>query len=355
MGNLIDPALIPSMFSRPKALPPRLLGVTVVSLALLVCTAAEAQKAELSGTVKVDGSSTVYPITAAAAELFSEQHPKVHVTVGISGTGGGFKKFLEEKPELRTDIQDASRPITASELERAAKLGIELIELPIAYDGIAVVVHPSNRFCDYLTVEELKRIWEPESKINNWKDVRPGFPDLPLKLYGPGMDSGTFDYFTEVIVGKPKACRADFTPSEDDNVLVKGVEGDPGALGYFGLSYYEANRGRLKLLGIDPGNGQPVKPDRETVQKLIYRPLARPLFLYVNKAALGRPEVKAFLEFYLAQAPKIVEHPRVKYIALSDKLYEMARERLAKGITGTVYQTQEAHSKSLYELYGVER
>jgi len=315
---------------------------------------ASAQDAKaLSGTIRVDGSSTVYPITAAAAELFGEQQPKVHVTVGISGTGGGFKKFLEEKAELRTDIQDASRPITATELERANKLGVEFIELAIAYDGIAVVVHPSNKFCDHLTVAELKKIWEPESKVKNWKDVRPGFPDLPLKLYGPGTDSGTFDYFTEVIVGKAKACRADFMPSEDDNVLVKGVEGDAGALGYFGFSYYEANKGRLNLLAIDNGDGQPVKPSVETVRKLTYRPLARPLFLYVNKPALSRPEVRAFVDFYLANARKIVEHPRVNYIALSDKLYAAVRARLEKGMTGTLYAAPDSHVKSLYELYGI--
>ncbi len=319
-----------------------------------VCSAALAQTgAKLTGTVKVDGSSTVYPITAAAAEMYEEKHADVHVTVGISGTGGGFKKFLEEKPELRTDIQDASRPITPKELELAKKLGVEFIEIPVAYDGIAVVVHPSNKFCDHLTVAELKKIWEPESKINNWKDVRAGFPDLPLKLYGPGTDSGTFDYFTEVINGKSKACRSDFMPSEDDNVLVKGVEGDPGSLGYFGFSYYEANKNRLKLLAIDGGDGKPLKPDSESIRKLTYRPLARPLFLYVNKAALAQPQVKSFLEFYLGNAKKIVEHPKVNYIALSDKLYEVARLRLERGVVGTVYEDESAHSKSLYDLYGV--
>ncbi len=307
----------------------------------------------LSGNVRVDGSSTVYPITAAAAELFSEPQPRVNVTVGISGTGGGFKKFLEERAELRTDIQDASRPITPTEVERAKKLGVEYIELPIAYDGLAVVVHPSNKFCDPLTIVELKKIWEPNSKINNWKDVRAGFPDLPLKLYGPGTDSGTFDYFTEVVIGKSKACRADFTPSEDDNVLVKGVEGDAGSLGYFGYSYYEANKGKLKLLAIDGGDGQPIKPDPLTIRKLTYRPLARPLFLYVNKASLARPEVRAFLDFYLGNAKKLVEHPKVNYIALSDKLYALARERLAQGIAGTVFAAPDAQTKNLYELYGV--
>jgi phosphate transport system substrate-binding protein len=325
----------------------------VVLMALGAAVVYGQKSPRLSGAVKVDGSSTVYPITAAAAEMFSESQPKVQVTVGISGTGGGFKKFLEEKPELRTDIQDASRPITAPELERAAKLGVEFIELPIAYDGIAVVVHSSNKFCDHLTIAELKKIWEPGSKIGNWKDIRDGFPSLPLKLYGPGTDSGTFDYFTEVVMGKSKACRADFTPSEDDNVLVKGVEGDAGSLGYFGFSYYEANRAKLKLLAIDNGDGQPVKPDSDSIGKLAYRPLARPLFLYVNKAALAKPEVKGFLDFYLSNAKKIVEHPKVAYVALSAKLYEFVAQRLAAGTTGTVYGGPDAHTKSLNELYSV--
>lgn len=328
-------------------------GITVVCLGLALALAGNAAE-PLSGTVRVCGSSSVFPITAAAAELFRKEQPRVEVNVGVSGTGGGFKKFLEDKPELRTDIQDASRPISAAELERAAKQDIKFIELPIAYDGIAVVVNPRNDFCDHLTVAELKKIWEPDSQIKNWKDVRPGFPDLPLKLYGPGMDSGTFDYFTEVVVGKAKSCRADFTPSEDDNVLVKGVEGDRGSLGYFGLAYYHANAKRLKLLAIDHGDGRPVQPTPETVRTLTYRPLSRPLFLYVSQTSLARPEVRAFLNFYLDNAKKIVEHPRVGYVALSDRLYAIVRERLDKGVTGTLYTTPESHSKSLYQLYGIE-
>jgi phosphate transport system substrate-binding protein len=329
-------------------------GAVTILAGLCAAVACAQNSVQLSGAVKIDGSSTVYPITAAAAEMFNEVQSKVKVTVGISGTGGGFKKFLDENAELRTDISDASRPITAAELERAKKLGVEFIELPVAYDGIAVVVHAGNRFCDHLTVAELKKIWEPGSKINNWKDVRPGFPDVPLKLYGPGMDSGTFDYFTEVINGKSKACRSDFMPSEDDNVLVKGVEGDVGSLGYFGYSYYEANKAKLKLLAIDNGDGHPLKPDAETVRKLTYRPLARPLFVYVNKQSMQRPEVRAFLAFYLGNAKRIVEHPRVNYIALSDKLYGVVRERFDKAVTGTIYNQAGDETKSLYDLYGVK-
>jgi phosphate transport system substrate-binding protein len=308
--------------------------------------------AQLSGTVKADGSSTVAPITMAAAELFQEHNPKVKVTVGISGTGGGFKKFLDERSDLRTDISDASRPIKPKEVERAKELGIEFIEVPIAIDGLAVVVHASNSFCDHLTVQELKRIWEPGSSIDNWKQVRPGFPDLPLKLYGAGTDSGTFDYFTEAIVGKERSSRPNYFASENDNALVQGVSSDPGALGYFGYSYYESNKQKLKVLGIDNGDGKPVKPELSTVRGGTYRPLARPLFLYVNKAAYQRPEVKGFIEYLLDNARTIVEHPRVNYVALPEELYAMAKKRLVEGKTGTVFKegTSDAH-KPLLELY----
>ncbi|HEY3245949.1 MAG TPA: PstS family phosphate ABC transporter substrate-binding protein [Phycisphaerae bacterium] len=302
--------------------------------------------------VKVDGSSTVAPITMAVAERFKSEQPGIDVTVGISGTGGGFKKFLDPQPDLRTAINDASRPIKASEIETAAKLGIEFIELPIGMDGLAVMVNPKNTFCDSLTVAELKRIWEPASTINNWRDVRAGFPDLPLKLYGPGTDSGTFDYFTEAIAGKEKASRSDYTASENDNTLVQGIAGDPGALGYFGFGYFEANQGKLKLLGIDSSDGHPVKPSLQTVRDGTYKPLSRPLFIYANKSAVARPEVRAFVEFYLTHAQSIVEHPKVGYVALSDELYTLARERFRAGITGSVFGGHESVGvKSLVDLY----
>lgn len=284
--------------------------------------------AQLKGHVKVDGSSTVAPATMAAAELYAGEQPRVRVTVGISGTGGGFKKFLTDRADLRTDINDASRAIKESERERAKELGIEVMEIPIAIDGLAVVVHPANQFAASLTIEELKRIWEPGSTVNNWKDVRDGFPDLPLKLFGPGTDSGTFDYFTEAVVGKSKACRSDFTGSEDDNVLVQGVAGDEGGLGYFGYSYYEANRDKLHIVAIDNGDGKPVAPNPETVRDGSYHPLSRPLFLYVNKASLRRPEVMSFLEFYLGNAKSIVEHPMVNYVALGESDYEKSLSAL---------------------------
>jgi len=274
------------------------------------------------------------------------------VTVGISGTGGGFKKFLDPNPDLRTDINDASRPIKSTEIEKAKTAGIEFIEIPIAIDGIAVVVNPDNDFCDNLTVAELKRIWEPESKISSWKDVRDGFPDVPLKLYGPGTDSGTFDYFTEVIVEKSKASRSDFTMSEDDNVLVQGVHGDKGGLGYFGFSYYEANKAKLKLLAIDNNDGHPIKPGLDVIASGDYRPLSRPLLLYVNKAAAQRPEVNAFLQFYYANARKIVEHPQVNYVGLADAVYKAAVARLNAGVTGSaIAQVEGDGPVDLAKLY----
>jgi len=302
--------------------------------------------------IKIDGSSTVAPMSAAVAELFQAEHPDIRVTVGISGTGGGFKKFLDPRADLRTDINDASRTIKPAEMQQAERLGIAFIELPIVLDGIAVVVHPHNDFCDHLTVEELKRMWEPDSEVDNWNQVRAGFPDLPLKLYGPGPDSGTFDYFTEAIVGKEKASRSDYTMSEDDNVLVQGVAGDPGGLGYFGFAYFHENRDRLKLLGIDPGNGTPVQPSLETIRGGIYRPLSRPLLLYVNAASAKRPEVAAFMAFYYENAAEIAQHPRIGYVPLPENLYPLLMERFHKGTTGSLMVDLSPEANvNLYELY----
>jgi len=315
-------------------------GIAVVAFAFSTGFASAGDT--LRGTVKLDGSSTVAPISMATAEMFMEQHPRVRVTVGISGTGGGFKKFLDEKAGLRTDISDASRTIKGKEIERAARLGIEFIEIPIGIDGIAVMVHPSNRFAKNLTVAELKRIWEPGSRITNWSQVRQGFPDLPLKLFGPGTDSGTFDYFTEAICGETKASRSDYTASESDNVLVRGIAGDPGALGYFGYSYFAANKDKLKLVGVDSGDGKPVIPSLDVIRSGAYKPLSRPLFLYVNKVAYKRPEVKVFLDFFFDNARMIVENPRVNYVALSEELYRIGRQRLKTGKVGSAMTAAEA-------------
>jgi phosphate transport system substrate-binding protein len=307
---------------------------------------------KLSGSVRLDGSSTVAPITMAAAELFIQHQPRVRVTVGISGTGGGFKKFLDEFPDLRTDINDASRFIKPSEIDRANRLGIEFIELPIGIDGIAVMVHPSNTFCDHLTVAELKRIWEPGSHITNWRQVRKGLPDLPLRLYGPGADSGTFDYFTKAIVGTEKASRSDYTASESDNVLVRGIAGDKGSLGYFGYSYYEANHDDLRLVAIDSGDGNPIAPNLDVIRCGAYKPLSRPMFLYVNKASYQRPEVKAFLQFFLDNARTIVEHPRVNYVAMSEELYRIGQHRLDIAKTGSAMAAAGDDTSDLVKVFG---
>jgi phosphate transport system substrate-binding protein len=306
-------------------------------------------------TVKLDGSSTVAPISMVAAEMFQGSHPDVRVSVGISGTGGGFKKFLDTNPTLRTDINDASRPIKPAEVETAGKVSVQYVELPIALDGIAVMANPSNTFCDHLTLAELKKIWEPDSKINNWKDVRAGFPDLALKLYGPGTDSGTFDYFTEAVVGKEKACRSDYSGNENDNVLVQGIAGDPGALGYFGFSYYEANAAKLKLLAIDNGDGKPKKPTLDDIRAGTYKPLSRPLFVYVNKESLARSEVKAFVEYYLTNVKSIVEHPKVKYVSLPDPINAAAMDRFRQQTTGSAFaNVKPGDSTNLAKLYGVK-
>lgn len=318
--------------------------------ASLVTLASFAGASAESVRVKIDGSSTVAPIMTATAEMFQEKNSGIQVTVGISGTGGGFKKFLDEKPDLRTDLSNASRPIKEAEMKRAAELGIEYIELPIALDGIAIVVHPSNTFCAHLTVAELKKIWEPGSNIVNWKDIRAGFPDLPLKLYGPGTDSGTFDYFTEAIVGKEKASRSDYTASENDNVLVQGVAGDKGSLGYFGFSYFEANEKKLKLLAVEAEGGKPIVPTLETIRMRSYTPLSRPLFLYVNRDASKRPEVRQFMDFFFDNAQKIVEHPRVKYVSLPAELYSLDRERVKQAKVGSP-MSKSAATTDLLQLY----
>ncbi len=287
-----------------------------------------------TATIRIDGSSTVFPITEAVAEEFQRAHSDVRVTVGISGTGGGFKKFTVGE----TDINDASRTIKPSEVDAAAENSIEYIELPVAYDGISVVVNPDNAFVSSLTVEELNRIWEPASEVTSWSDVRDGFPDQPIALYGPGTDSGTFDYFTETITGESGACRADFTASEDDNVLVQGVAGDPNALAFFGYAYYAENTERLKVVPIDPGDGA-VTPSDVTINNGTYRPLSRPIFIYVSTAAAERPEVQAFVRFYLENAPELVGE--VGYVPLPDRVYELALERFENKVTGSAFAGAE--------------
>ena len=287
--------------------------------------------------VMVDGSSTVYPITEAVAEDFQKIDPTVNVTVGISGTGGGFKKFCAGE----IHISDASRPIKSTEIDLCKKAGIESIELPVAFDGLAVMVNPKNTWATSLTVAELKKMWEPEAqgKVLKWSDVRAGWPATELRLYGPGADSGTFDYFTEAIVGKEDSSRGDFTASEDDNVLVQGIANDEGALGFFGLAYYEQNRDKLKLVPIDDGkadNGAgAILPSKETVEGGTYQPLSRPIFIYVSRTASDKPEVSRFVEYYLREAARLV--PQVGYITLPGNSYERALDKFMKRTTGSVF------------------
>jgi phosphate transport system substrate-binding protein len=283
--------------------------------------------------VEIDGSSTVFPVTEAVAEEFQQaKKGKIKVTVGISGTGGGFKKFCRGE----TDIQDASRPILKQEMEACKSAGVEYIELPVAFDALTVIVNPKNNWASSMTVAELKKIWEPaaQGKVTNWNQVRSSWPNVPLKLFGAGADSGTFDYFTEAITGKSKSSRGDFTASEDDNVLVQGVANDVNALGFFGYAYYAENSKKLKAVAIDNGKG-PVSPSEKTVLDGSYQPLSRPIYIYVSKKALAKPEVREFAEFYLKNAPKLVKE--VKYVPLPDKVYAVGASRLKNGKAGTAF------------------
>jgi len=284
--------------------------------------------------VKVDGSSTVFPVTEAVAEDFQKaKKGAMKVTVGISGTGGGFKKFCRGE----TDISNASRPILKSEMEDCKKLGIEYYELPVAFDALTVVVHPKNAFVKQLTVAELKKMWEPaaQGKVMKWNQVNPAWPDAPLKLFGAGADSGTFDYFTEAIVGKAKSSRGDFTASEDDNVLVQGVSRDANALGFFGFAYYVENKAKLKAVPIVNDKGKPVEPSMEAVLAGTYQPLARPIFIYVNAKSMAKPEVREFTGYYMKHGAKLSKE--VKYVPLPDKAYSNNLEHLAKRKLGTVF------------------
>ena len=281
-------------------------------------------------TIRVDGSSTVFPITEAVAEEFGKSNRGVRVTVGISGTGGGFKKFVVGE----TDISNASRPMKASEGAIARKNGIQYIELPVAYDALTVVVNPGNTWATTLTRAELKKIWEPGSKVRRWSDVRSSFPSRPIKLYGAGTDSGTFDYFTEAINGKEKASRSDYTSSEDDNTLVQGVSRDINALGYFGLAYYEENRSKLRAVAIDNGRGG-VLPSIATVNNGTYQPLARPLFIYVNKKSASKPHIAKFMRYYLMNSAKLSR--QVGYVPLPGTLSRLAMQRFNKKVTGSLF------------------
>lgn len=299
-------------------------------LAFAPLSTVEAKAEGLKGKVRLDGSSTVFPISEAVAEDFRTVEARVRVTVGVSGTGGGFKKFIHGE----TDINDASRPIKTSEVDKAIAAGIEFIELPVAFDGLSVVVNKDNDWVDYLTITELKKIWQPGSTVKTWKNVRDNWPDKKIKLYGPGTDSGTFDYFTKVVNGKEQASRPDFTASEDDNVLVQGVSGDVSSLGYFGFAYYWENKSKLKIVPIDGGTG-PKVPTKETINNGTYAPLSRPIFIYVNKASLEKPQVSSFINYYISNAGRLAEE--VGYIALPLNVYKAALKRVESRTVGSSY------------------
>ncbi len=303
-----------------------LTAATVTIAGLALAPRADAQ------VIKVDGSSTVFPITEAVAEEFQIQNRgKVRVTVGISGTGGGFKKFCRGE----TDVQDASRPILAAEMEACRAAGIKYFELPIAYDALSVVVHPQNTWLNQVTVAELKKMWEPaaQGKIKTWNQINPKWPNEPLMLFGPGSDSGTFDYFTEAVVGKAKSSRGDYTGSEDDNVLVQGVASNKGALGYFGYAYYQPNADKLKAVPVVNKAGQPIKPSLANVVNGSYEPLSRPIFIYVSEAASKKPDVRRFVNYYLKESMPLIEE--VKYVPLPKQAYDLAAKHFADGKLGT--------------------
>ncbi len=319
------------------------LGLWAAAASCLVTLAGAGTQPErnpnLRGAIKIDGSSTVYPITEAVAEEFNKVAARVNVTVGISGTGGGFKRFAMGE----TDISDASRPIKKEEHDKAVENRIEYIELPVAYDGLSIVVNPKNTWVDKLTVDEVKKIFLDGSGVRTWADVRAGWPAETIKIYSPGTDSGTFDYFKEVVAGSDKSIRSDMSVSEDDNVLVRGVTGDANAIGYFGCAYYFENKDKLRVVPIDNGKG-PVTPSATTVESGEYAPFSRPLFIYINKKSAARPEVKAFVEYYLRQAPSLVEE--VGYIRLPQEVYDRATRNFASGRTGTQYLNEKGEKVS---------
>ncbi len=325
----------------------------VISLAALLffalsCLAPNQATAKI---VKIDGSSTVYPITEAVAEEFQKaKRGSIRVTVGISGTGGGFKKFCRGE----IDITNASRPIIKKELDACEKNGVQFIELPIAYDALAIVVNPQNTWVKSVTISELKKMWEPKARgnIKKWNQVKQQWPDSPLNLYGPGADSGTFDYFTETVVGEIKSLRADFTASEDDNVLVQGISRDKNGLGYIGLAYYEENKTKLKLIPVDSGKGA-ILPSDETVMNSSYSPLSRPLFIYISlKSATNKPEIKEFADFFIKNAPVLTK--KTKFIPLPKNLYDQVQSRFSKLKTGSLFKGEVSIGRKIEDLMKIE-
>ena len=307
-----------------------ILGVVIVIALFFMLKPKGAPTSGLTGKVKVDGSSTVFPITEAVAEEFGKVNPGVRVTVGVSGTGGGFKKFCKDE----TDINDASRPIKDKEVKLCEPNNIGYIEIPVAFDGLSVVVNKDNDWIDYLTVDELNAIWKAGSTKRMWSDVRSGWPRKPIKLFGPGTDSGTFDYFKEAIIGKKNNIRADFDKSEDDNFLVNGVAGNKYAMAFFGYAYYKENSSKIRVVPIDGGSG-PISPTEVTINDGTYAPLSRPIFIYVNSNSAEKTQVTAFIDYYIENAKNLVGE--VGYIPLPDSDYDKASERFKNRMTGKWY------------------
>jgi phosphate transport system substrate-binding protein len=323
----------------------------VLGAAALALCAAQAQAQ--TKTIAIDGSSTVFPVSEALAEEFQKmKRGQIRVTVGISGTGGGFKKFCRGE----TDVSNASRPILKEEMDACAKAGIDYYELPVAYDALTVAVSPKNTFLECITVAELKTMWEPgaQGKVTSWNQVNPKWPNQKLTLYGAGSDSGTFDYFTEAVTGKAKASRGDYTASEDDNVLVQGIENDQNALGYVPYAYYAPHVKQMKAVGIDEGKGKGcVKPSLEAVTQGTYNPLSRPLFVYVSKKAADKPEVKEYVEFAMTKSIPLIKE--VKYLPLPEAAYKSTLESFHKGKTGTVFGGVPEVGLSIEDLLKRER
>ena len=299
----------------------KLILITAITVSLVSCGN---NSKEDGAAITIDGSSTVYPITEAIAEEYRAEAPRTDVTIGVSGTGGGFQKFVRDE----VAITNASRPIKEDEKAIAESNGISFVELEVAYDGLAVVVNPENDWVDCFTVEQLKKIWEPgaQGTITHWNQIDPSWPNEEIHLFGPGVASGTFDYFTEAVVGESGSSRGDYTASEDDNVLVQGVSGDKYGLGFFGLAYYEENADKLRMVGVDGGEGC-VEPSPETVSNGSYAPLSRPLYIYVNSSSLDNPAVVDFVEFYLEEAPDLLKD--VGYIPLTPEEYKREQEKFA--------------------------
>lgn len=321
------------MFRNPLA---TIVTCTAIGAAALFGLAQDAQAQGLQGEIKIDGSSTVYPITEAVAEEFRKEYPKVRITVGISGTGGGFKRFTVGE----TDISDASRPIKDKEYKVAIENKIGFIEIPVAYDGLTIVLNKGNDFVKQMTVDDLKKIFlDTPDKAKTWKDVNASYPDKPIKIFAPGTDSGTFDYFKEVVAGKDDAIRADMQVSEDDNVLVNGVVGEEGAIGFFGAAYYFENEDKLRAVPIVNDEGKAIIPSATSIEDGSYNPFSRPLFIYVAKNSARRPEVRSFIEFYFEKGPSLAEE--VGYVRLPSEIYDNGKHNFKRGKAGTQYLDKE--------------